>query len=274
MNILNYYNFSITNKEKYYLFRYFPSLNKLKSFLTDGIYLGPADKFSDNLECATKHILTQINRISGFEELTYDHNPHLTANELDNIKLEFHTKMKELANELTLSQRRYFISCWYIEESIFENELMWRSYGSNRDDRGFLVRINLKDFLEELEQSLAESENEQLRKLIIGPVQYFDLSKNENIRELKYAGFRKHISFKGENEFRLLIKKVSINDFTKPIYIKLQKSFYDDIIIFCHPNTDHHEYVKLRNEIRDFDVDLNVSKMNIWYKLKTYSKAD
>lgn len=235
MGILNYYKFNITNKDQYYLFRYFPSINRLKSFLTDGIFLGRADKYSDNLECVTKNILIQINKLKGFQELEYEHNPHLTANGLDDLKAEFGKKMKELANELTLSQKRYFISSWYIEQSPIENELMWRSYGSNKDEKGYLIRINLKDFLENLESSLSKSENEELTKLVVGQIQYSDFTNNENIKEVKYAGFRKHLSFKGESEFRLLIKREDISVPIESMYIKLQKSFYDDTLIFCHP---------------------------------------
>lgn len=270
---LDYYNFNIINRDQYYLFRYFPSFDRLKSFLTDGIYLGRADKYSDNLECVTKNIMVEINRINGFQELESEHNPHLTPVELNNEKVKFRRKMKELADELILNQKKYFISSWYIEQSPIENELMWRSYGSNKGDKGYLLRVNLKDFLGHLESSISQPENKHLPKLVVGQVKYFDFTNNENIKEVKYAGFRKHFSFKGESEFRLLIKTENTSETSESMYIKLRNSFYDDTLIFCHPNTDHDEYIKLKNEIRPLGIDLSVSKMNIWYKLRAFSKT-
>lgn len=272
MENLHYYNLNLINRDKYYLFRYFPSIDRLKSFLTNGIYLGRADKYSDNLECVTKSILTQINRINGFRELITEHNPHLTVNEVETIKTKFENKMKELANELTLSQKKYFISSWYIEQSSIENELMWRSYGSSKNDKGYLVRINLKHFLEHLESSMLKPENTEFNKLVVGQVKYFDFTNDENIKEVKYAGFRKHFSFKGENEFRLLTKREDINAPNEPFFLKQQRSFYEDIIIFCHPSTDYNEYINLREEVRTHNVNLNLSQLDIWYKLKAYSK--
>lgn len=270
---MDYYNFNIINRGQYYLFRYFSSIDKLKLFLDNGIYLGRADKYSDNLECVTKSIMEHINSINGFEELIPEHNTHLTKNQLNNLKVEFRNKMKGLANELRASQKRYFISSWYIEQGPIENELMWSSYGSKKDTNGYLIRINLKHFLENLELLLSRTENEQFNKLVVGQVRYFDFTNNENFKEVKYAGFRKHLSFKGENEFRLLIKTEHLTEPKESMYIKLDKSFYEDVHFFCHPNTDHDEYLVLEKEVNALNINLNMSTMNIWYKLRKFSET-
>lgn len=54
---------------------------------------------------------------------------------------------------------------------------------------------------------MLKPKNKQLNKLVVGQIKYFDFTSNENIKEVKYAGFSKHLSFQGDSELRLLKKE-------------------------------------------------------------------
>ncbi len=262
---IEFYNFKIKKIEEYYLFRYFPSWKRLESFLRDGIYLTRADKLSDKLECISKADIIKLNNAKYYKELYPEHNPHISSEELSEFKKKCERTLKEIAESLTSSQQNYFISCWYISDSKLEDELMWRSYGKGESTDGFMVKINLKDFIQNF-NSLSSSSN-PIDKLILGPVKYYDFSNKDSIEEVKYAGFRKHASFSGEKEFRVLFKNKSTQEL--PVFIKPPNGFYDDTIIYSHPNMQDESFFEARENLMPFGKDLNISELQMWYKLKS-----
>lgn len=268
--IFESYSFDIKpeNYNKYYLYRYFSKFDRLKSFLTDGIYLSRADKFSDHLECVDYDNLIEINKRKDFIRLNREHNPHISSLDLEKYKNKADSELDLLADKIQDQQQKYHITCWYITNDDVENELMWKSYGKDylEDNKGFLVKINLKDFISHLPQISILNEN--LGKVIYGTVSYYNFNENKNIQKVKYTGFRKHSSFKDESEFRMIYK----NNFLKimdTVFLKTPKSFYWDITIIAHPEYELDEYECNKKQLeKDFEVSLELSKLYIWYKLK------
>lgn len=264
------YNFKIDkeNYKKYYLFRYFPSYERLESFLKNGIYLTRADKFTDNLECVNYENLIQINKRKNFNRLLPEHNPHLTHRELSELIEKANLELQVLAEKIEIQQKKYHISCWYLSQHKNENELMWRSYGFNYNNgkSGFLVRINLKDFIENLNS--IQHINNQISNLVYGSVSYYDFNNDNSIQKVKFTGFRKHVSFKDENEFRLIFNSKCDNSLEN-IFLKIPNSLYYDTTIIAHPNLDLNEYHKIRTKLEsNYDISLELSEIYIWYKLK------
>jgi len=260
------YNFTIKSDE-YYIYRYFKSFHRLEEFLEKGIYLSPATEFTDGLECVDKETIVQVNKWQNYQELWEENNPHVSPFELSKLKEEANNNLRKLAISIAEMQKKYFISCWYLPDKSHENELMWNSY-SHLDEYGFLIKIKLKDFLEHLEQSMFL--NEDKGKLIYGIVQYFDFNKEENIKKIKYTAFRKHNSFSDERELRLVIKDYS-SRLVPPMYLKLNKSFYQDISVFVSPRASYDDYVEIRKKVIDkFEIDLHQSELSVWYNLKCY----
>lgn len=276
-NKIQSYNFRIDKKnlKNYYLFRYFPSFLRLESFLTHGLYLTRADKFSDNLECVNYDDLLEIKKNKDYVRLLPEHNLHLSSKELQQYINQSTAILEKLAVKIAEHQKKYFISCWYISKQENENELMWRSYGASykQNCKGFLVRVRLDDFMDEL--SRIESSNPHLSKLVYGNVLYYDFNKENSVQKVKFTGFRKHESFKDESEFRLISygKEPTSDDDN---YIKLSKWFYSGVTISAHPEFTLNEYHDFRINLESkFDVSLALSELYIWYKLKeTLNKSD
>lgn len=269
------YNFDIKSKNygKYYLFRYFPSLERLESFLNKGIYLTRADKFSDNLECVNYEVLSQIEKWKHYESLRPEHNVHLTDEELTDLKKIAALKLDEIASKINRDQKKYHVSCWYISQHETENELMWRSYGVNhkKNSKGFLVKFSLKDFMDNLAR--VQLLNKQLENIVYGSVAYYDFNNPANIQKVKYTGFRKHFSFKDESEFRLIYKNNS-NEIIDDLFLKLPKDFYHDISIIAHPDYELQEYQEIRDYIEEhYSESVQLSGLYIWYKLKDRLKS-
>lgn len=265
--LLEPYNFTIKS-EDYYLYRYFKSFERLEQFLEKGIYLSPANEFTDGLECVDKATIVQVSKWQNYQEVWEEHNQHILPVELLRIKEDAKSNLQKLSISIAEIQKKYFISCWYLPDKNHENELMWNSYTSSRE-YGFLVKIKLKDFLEHLEQSVFL--NEEKGKLIYGIVQYFDFNKEENIKKVKYTAFRKHNSFSDERELRLVIKDDS-SRLTNPVYFKLNKNFHQDISVFVSPRASFEDYVGIRKKvINKFEIDLHQSELSVWYNLRHYS---
>lgn len=263
-----FYNFQIKNMDEYYLFRYFHSLPRLESFLKEGIYLTRADKFSDNLECVPKNVMIEVNKSKYFGGLLPKHNSHLSKTSLSEIKDQYQHQLRQIATNLKDNQKKYFISCWYISDSKLEDELMWRSYGrgleENKPTNGYMVRINLKDFIHGVKR-LSSALN-PFDKLILGQVRYYDFSNDESMKEVRYTAFRKHASFSSEKEFRILFINRAPDEASR--FIKPPAGFYEDTVIYSHPNIEEEQFFIARRRLREFGKDLNGSELQMWYKLK------
>ncbi len=227
-----------------------------------------ADKFSDHLECVTYDRLLEINDLKKFIDLPLQHNPHLSKDQLAHYINNANHELTELAEKINKEQSIYHVSCWYISQNENENELMWRSYGFDKEanTNGFLIRISLNDFISHL--NTIESLNPELPQVVYGSVSYYDFNKKASIQRIKYNGFRKHISFKDESEFRLVYKNQNVQT-VENIFLKLPRSFYDDLRITVHPDYNFNDFEKIRDKIeQEFDQTLNLSELHIWYKLK------
>lgn len=263
------YQFAIdkSNYSQYFLFRYFPSYQRLESFLINGIYMTSADKFSDHLECVDYNSLLETIKQNAFAQMRAEHNPHMVKNEFNESITAANEKLEKLANKIYCRQKVYHISCWYITQNDCENELMWRSYGgnTNTDDHGFLIRINLKDFISHIPWMKSHNPH---NNIIYGNVSYHDFNKKTSIQKVKYTGFRKHKAFEDEKEFRMVYK----NEAGRPIenlFLRVPISFYQDISIFAHPLYDLENVAKLRETLESkYKVSLEPSSLYIWYQLK------
>lgn len=273
-NIFASYQFNIKreNFDKYYLFRYFQNITRLRSFLEDGIYMTRSDKFTDHLECIDFKNLLKINRYKDYVKLLPEHNLYYSIEELSSHIRKSQDILDDLAIGIQKNQQKYHISCWYISQNEIENELMWKSYGKDykNNSKGFLIKISLKDFLSNLEQ--ISFLNDCYSKITYGSVAYYNFEDKE-IKKLKYTGFRKHLAFKDESEFRLIYKNHT-QEIKEHMFLKLPNSFYADLTIIAHPEYDEIEYHELRKEFEDSsEKSIELSDLYIWYKLKKRIKS-
>ena len=245
LNGLIPYNFKKFKKENLTglcFYRYFPNIERLTSFLIDGVFMCRADKFSDNLECIKKDIIDELNSNSYIIE--------------------------DLAQKVITEQKKYYISCWYFPDSNNENELMWKSYGNTKDNEiGFLVKINSLEFINSLEDIYNLNRN-SIVNLLYGTVRYFDFNDSKSIRKIRFTSFRKHICFKDEREFRLVFKDEGsiIKD---KLFLKLPKKLMNEFEIFAQPSCSKIDFDKYSNELKaKFQINLKKSELDIWYNLR------
>lgn len=263
------YYFTISSN-KHYIYRYFKSCDRLQQFLENGIFMSSACSFSDGLECIDKETIKKVKHLHNYQELRPENNPDYTSDELAKIKDNSYKKLKDLSLNIEEEQKKYFISCWYLPDSEHENELMWKSYGTS-EEFGYLVKIKLEYFLDHLISS--SYLNEKLGTIIYGIVRYYDFNKSEKIQPLKYKAFRKHNSYSDERELRLVIKNESSFE-REAFYIRMNKDFYNDIIIYLDPKASYEKYVEIRQQILlKHKKDLYQSELSVAYNLRNYSKS-
>lgn len=266
------FNIKENNLDKYFLFRYLSCKEHLESFLQNGIYMAQADSFSDQLELIDFESIQSLNNCKDVDRILKENNPDMDDNEFELIKKNANQTLKDLAFKLKVKQKYYHISCWHISDRENENELMWRSFGKRilmKDSKehvienGFLLKITLRNFLENLNESFGK--NSEINGLIFGYVNYYNFNIISSIKKVKYLGFRKHISFKDEREFRLIHKNNSLEN----KFIKINNRFYEDCMIFAHPECELDYFNQLREEInKKYQKQIQLSELNIWYKLQ------
>lgn len=184
-----------------YLWRYV-DIHKFLSFInTRTIYLTRLDKFEDNREgislshLYTLHLKTHIDNSPIFDIMRQHHN-------IDSLG----GTMNRFDDELKKVQKSNFANCWVLEPNNTESVAMWNLYSS---PNSLAIKIKYKDFKEAFLRNELEGHKSN-RKIICSPVKYINF-QNPTYEESQLAPedsvFIKDISFKHENEFRIILKE-------------------------------------------------------------------
>lgn len=250
---------TITEK---YLYRYI-TLEKLVDFLTtSSIHLSRLDTFEDNLENIEPYDINTLKTL--YLKKPFNANseiPEPTWEEwIKNDRLKF-KKLQEYLNE---KQKKRFVSCWILSD--VESFGMWDTYGKS----GFAIRFERKYFQNLIKNSLKNQE-EPLNKIdliAVGKVKYqnFDkmLSKEEESL-IKYSVFRKHLSFKHENEYRIV---AFTNKIENEIGLKYKLPNIENLEfkIFANPRLSTFQFDQYNDIIQKYSKKhlLNESKLKNW----------
>tara|TARA_R110002051_G_scaffold312794_1_gene388260 strand:+ start:198 stop:1061 length:864 start_codon:yes stop_codon:yes gene_type:complete len=185
-----------------YLWKYL-DLHKFLSFIiSKSIHLTRLDKFEDKREGISPiHLLYQNHK----KEL--DNHPmfekirtYMTIDTLGG-------KMNKIEDELKKIQRFNYASCWVIGKKQTESVAMWNLYS---DPKSLAIRIKYSDFKKNTLENGYKT-NGMDKELICSPVNYLNFQDKKNIAEytnnLLDSVFLKDISFKHENEFRIIARE-------------------------------------------------------------------
>lgn len=212
--IKNYINFDNPNGEDFWLHRY-SSTNFLEKMFHGGalnLKFTRAIHFEDPLEGwdlrnpeikkAMDETLNYYNRVKqdgGIVEFT-----SIVLALHANTTLSGLKRWVNKLNEFSIKRNSTFISSWFKTDTLKEeNRAMWRLYGNNEDG----IRISVK--WSDLKQALLQIDE----KFEAGIVDYDLINEGQNLF------FTKDISYKHENEFRILFSK---EDLTTDQFIKLE----------------------------------------------------
>ena len=200
MNWDTYHTEEIIEK---YVYRYF-SFEKLIHFLTTGsLYLTRLDQFEDNLEGISPYEINEIR--FGLKTKDRPKNPNPAIPEfVRNGQIErARDSLTEIQKKLSFLQKKRFVSCWFLGN--VESIGMWDLYASS----GFAVRFDREYFQKIIKAGIKYPENIKtgIDLIVVGKVIYQnfdDMMQKEKQSLLKYSVFRKHLSFKHEEEYRVI----------------------------------------------------------------------
>lgn len=240
-----------------YLWKYL-DLHKLLDFINSGqLHFNRLDLFEDPIEGLPtsqlrKNHLIESNYNKALERKIIKEHPNLE---------------EEILTDLFISpkQKQQFVSCWFHDER--ESMAMWNLY-SNRDS--VAVKVKTNEFLNyTIEKGKEFIESHGYRLNLIGDIiEYLKLNPFDPKlpkQKRKYAAFKKDLSYRHEQEYRLLI-------FTHPKWIEAtNKKFFKfpfdfnqvNIEIICHPLMPAWKRTNIKNLIKNTKLNIEVSKSSI-----------
>jgi hypothetical protein len=250
-------------KEKY-VYRYL-TIEKLVDFLeTNSIYLARLDKFEDNLENIEPYDINELKVRSETLSKPDDANPEISDSQWDKIIRNNILALRHLQKSLAEKQKHIFVSCWILND--VESFAMWDIYGKS----GFVLRFEQEYFQKLIRDSikLQKDQTEKINLLVAGTVQYQNYDKmlfKENESLVKFQGFRKHIAFKHETEYRIVgfmeeVLDLSGLKFTLP---ELKDLKFD---IIANPRLDSFQFAKYKSMISKYTENhpLKESELKRW----------
>jgi hypothetical protein len=258
-----YHTKGITSK---YLYRYV-SLTKLLHFLRTGsLYFTRMDSFEDGLEGIVPYNITELYANLPPLQDEASRNKEISEESWIELKERRINILNHIQQDLLEKQKRLYVNCWYLGDS--ESIGMWDLYGKN----GFMIRFE-RQAIQDLVKSEIESQSVKYAKddLIVGGIiRYQDFDKvvwKEEKSLIKYSGFRKHIAFKHEEEYRFIIHKSEIVE--GGIEYKLGEINDLEFDLFANPKMNSFEFIT-NNELisRYTDKKLKDSKLKPWLDFK------
>jgi hypothetical protein len=181
-----------------YVFRYVTIEKLIDFFDTNSIFLARLDTFEDNLENISPKEINGLK--TTFLKIPKNANPDRDWDKkIENSRHQ----IRAIRNKLALDQKHRYVSCWILND--VESFGMWDTYGKS----GFAIRFEREYFQKLVEKSIKLQVNptDKIDLLVLGKVFYqnFDtMHQTLDKSKMKYAAFRKHLSFKHESEYRIV----------------------------------------------------------------------
>jgi Protein of unknown function (DUF2971) len=200
MNWDTYHTGEIKDK---FVYRYL-SFEKLIHFLSTGsLYLARLDQFEDNLEGISPYEINEIRYSLKLKVKPEYPNPNIPEYVWNRQIKTSKDSLTDVQRKLLDIQKKRFVSCWFLGD--VESIGMWDLYANS----GFAIRFDREYFQNIIKEGIKYPENLKtgLDLIVIGKVTYQnfdDMLTKEKQSLLKYSVFRKHLSFKHEEEFRLI----------------------------------------------------------------------
>lgn len=185
-----------------YLWKYLDLHKFLSLIISKSFHLTRLDKFEDKREGISPiHLLFQNHKKEFDNHSMFDNiRTYMTVD-------TFGGTMNKIQDELNKIQRFNYASCWVIGNKQTESVAMWNLYS---DPKSLAIRIKYSDFKKNILKNGYRT-NGFGKELICSPVDYLNFQDKNNIAEytdnLSDSVFLKDISFKHENEFRIVARE-------------------------------------------------------------------
>lgn len=252
-------------KEGKFLWKYLDLHKLIDLIATQELHFTRLDLFEDPIEGLSTRNLRATNLIDLINE---SENVEL----IDNIK-EKHPNLLE-NHEIksafgTIMKRSQFVNCWFHDNR--ESMAMWNLY-SNYDSVALKVKgQNLTNYLKETSEDFLQKNGYRI-SLLSNKVEYLPLNpfdSNLPLQKRKYASFKKDLSYKHEQEYRLLIyanQQLAYDENNNKSYrlpINLEKI---DLEIICHPLMQKWKRENIHRIIEKFKRKIKIKKSSIYLK--------
>ncbi len=265
---MNWDTFHTHEIDEKYVYRYF-SFEKLIHFLTTGsLYLARLDQFEDNLEGISPYEINEIRYGLKAKDRPKNPNPGIPEFVRNGQVERARNSLNEIQRKLCVLQKKRFVSCWFLGN--VESIGMWDLYASS----GFAVRFD-REYLQKIIKAgikFPENIKTGIDLIVVGKVIYQnfdDMLTKEKQSLLKYSVFRKHHSFKHEEEYRLIGFYTDIVDYIGVEY-KLGAIQDLEFEIFANPRMNALSFSTYSGIIRNYSEkhSLLASKLKIWLELR------
>jgi len=185
--------------ENAYLWRYMDIHKFLYFIFNKSLYFTRLDKFEDSKEGITiNHLFYQSLKKKIDNHPMFDNiRTHMSVDTLGG-------EMNIIDAELERIQKSNFANCWVIGENSSESVAMWNLYSK---PNSLAIKIKYSEFKKLLTEKGLHC-YDSTRKVFGSPINYIDFQNPDfaNIKDFDSV-FTKDISFKHENEFRIIVKE-------------------------------------------------------------------
>jgi hypothetical protein len=225
------------------IWRYMDIIKFLDLIQTQQLYFSNIENFNDPYE--------------GFVSIDYK------EMELKNFKTVEEKNLYEAEKKEEL--KNYFINCWHINN--YENVAMWKAYTDSNN--GIAIKSTITDLVVAI--GLKNYNNKEYNNNIsFGKVEYIGDLNDEEILKIKNKTIfndktkillYKNISFKDENEVRLIIRKKKNNNNYCKLDIDINKLINEIYIIPTAPTYYRHIIEKLIEKYNIKNIDVSTGKI-------------
>lgn len=266
-----------------YIWKYLDLHKFLSLIISKSIHLTRLDKFEDKREGISPIHLLYQNRKKALDNLPVfdDIRNYMSID-------TFGREMNKIQDELKVIQRFNFASCWVVGDKQTESVAMWNLYS---DSKSLAIRIKYSDF----KKAILENGFRTIgldKEIICSPVVYYNFQDDSNNSNYLYnlmdSVFLKDISFKHENEFRIIAREAEreipqINykpNISRNKIEKLHNSIYENtgtkIIlenfdkykfeVVHHPKATNWTKENINEIIKKFEIDFEIYNSNLELK--------
>jgi len=235
---------------------------------TDSLYLSRLDQFEDNLEGISPFDINELRIRLKLIYKTKNPNQRIPVHQWDKLIASSKEALNQIKSKLEIIQRKIFVNCWFLGN--VESFGMWDLYAPS----GFVIRFDRVYFQNLIKKRIIHQSNADLEfeSLIVGKIEYqnFDnMLYKEKESLLKYRGFRKHLTFQHEEEYRV-VGFLSRPSEKKGIEFNIGSVDDTDFEIFANPRINSNTFKTYSDILQHYTQKhiLMESKLKTWIEFR------
>jgi hypothetical protein len=266
MEIIYPTDFSLTQLNDTYFWRYIELHKLFDLLLNKQIFFSRLDSFEDGLEGLTEYGL-HLKLFTHNDPYTYENiNPTFDKETKDRIIEQDRYDRKKYEEQITTSQQTQFASCWFHGNR--ESIAMWKLY-SQKD--GVALKFNARELTDTILAGAKSYTNTDFHHLTFGPVVYKNIwpFDSEETFENRFNAMKKDKSYIHENEFRFIaVIPVDKKGVYKKLTLPIGELSTYDLQIITNPFMEEWKVENLMEILKPYNVDTKVIKSQIEIRMQ------